>query len=182
VNHPPCTAFARTGRFYPRERPGASSHTAGSPMGLRGTERDCGTRLFPYGIVSRRLIPSRHGAASEYGSGTLGFGRGGLSAVSPKLGITAVPGCALQGATARFMRISPTHVGMVRSGPRNCSPRMWGWTVHVHVAGDHVLSEPHACGDGPTSGTFQGEISQRTPRMWGVPSLGGFVSVPGSRE
>ena len=74
-------------------------------------------RLFPCGIVLRRSMPPRHGTVPGHGSGALDVDEAGLSAVSPKLGITAVPGCALQGGAVRFMHIGPTHVGMVRSGP-----------------------------------------------------------------
>src|SRR5690606_22186784 len=88
-----------------------------SPTGLHGTARDCGTRRFSRGIVLQRSIPPRHGTAPEHESGALDVDEGEQSAASSKLGITAVPGCALQGGAVRFMRISPTHVGMVRSGP-----------------------------------------------------------------
>jgi len=85
----------------------------------------------------------------------------GLSAVSPKLGKTAVPGCAPLGGAARFMHISPTHVGMVRSGPRNLLPTHVGMDLVPERCRENLQRLPHACGD---------------------PRLGGFVSVPGSRE
>ena len=54
----------------------------------------------------------------------------GLTAASSKLGKTATLGCALQGSAANFMHTSPTHVGMVRSGPRNLLPTHVGMDQH----------------------------------------------------
>src|SRR5690606_39719647 len=88
-----------------------------SPTGLHGTTWDCGTRRFSCSIVRRRSIPPRHGIAPGHGSCALDVDEAALLAVSPKLGISAVPGCALQGGGVRVMHIGPTHVGMVRSGP-----------------------------------------------------------------
>jgi len=86
-----------------------------SPTGLRGTMWDCETRRFPCGIDPRRSMPSRHETAPGHGSRALDVDEGGLSATSPKLRESAVPGCALQGDAVRFRHISPTHVGMVHS-------------------------------------------------------------------
>src|SRR5690606_31840229 len=56
---------------------------------------------------------------------------------------------------------SPTHVGMVRSGPRNLLPTHVGMDLVPERCRENLQRLPHACGD---------------------LRLGGFVSVPGSRE
>ena len=81
------------------------------------------------------------------GGGAFGFGRGGLSATSPKLREIAAPGCALQGGAVRFRHISPKHVGMVRSGPRNLLPTHVGMDQLPARLGEIFQRLPHACGD-----------------------------------
>lgn len=119
-----------------------------SPMGLRGTTWDCGTRRFSRGIVLQRSIPPRHGTAPGHGSGALDVDEAGLSATSPKLRETAVPGCALQGGAARFRRISPTHVGMVPlDGPQSLLPTHVGMDLVPERCRENLQRLPHACGD-----------------------------------
>ena len=129
-----------------------------SPMGLSGTTWDCGTRLFPCGIVPQWLMSPRHGTArGAHEGGALDFGRGGPSAASSKMGKPAAPGCVLQGGTVRFVHIGPTHVGMVRA-----------W----FCSRQDTKPAPHACGDGPTSSTFGRVLPASSPRMWGAPVSG----------
>lgn len=64
-----------------------------------------------------------------------------LSAASPKLGKTPALGCALQGGAVRFMRISPTHVGMDQH-PARCRKTCSVFPTHVGIPSLEGVSVP----------------------------------------